>query len=153
MQSGLRAFLLFCSIATGAAFGASTMPGHSREPVKAGETPDNGAALLDPATFRTDHHAFVAYAVASKIEETLREVPCYCPCRQIGHRSLHDCFSSRHGALCPLCQKEAVYCYLERRKGKSAAQICQGLAKGKVLTLGLTKEMDRLYKQIQKSGR
>jgi hypothetical protein len=104
---------------------------------------------LDPDQFRFDHATFVAYALASRVRETLYQVPCYCHCdREAGHKSLLDCFTSKHGAMCSVCQKEAVFCYLEQRKGKSPAQIREGMAKGEAFHLNLERYVNRFYKQL-----
>ena len=72
-----------------------------------------------------------AYELAAKIPVVLYQQPCYCYCdRSMGHNSLHSCFENVHGAKCATCMQEAYYSYLMRKKGKSAAQIRQGIIKG-----------------------
>jgi hypothetical protein len=48
----------------------------------------------------------------------------------MGHNSLHSCFESTHGAVCDTCLKEVYYSYVENKKGKTAAQIREGIKKG-----------------------
>src|SRR5882762_10300975 len=56
--------------------------------------------ILSAAGFR-DNVTRNAYMLAGKIPEVLYQAPCYCYCdRSHGHKSLHDCFTSTHGASC-----------------------------------------------------
>lgn len=72
-----------------------------------------------------------AYAVAAKIKKTLYQQPCYCHCdRSKGHTSLLDCFASEHGSGCGTCIYEDFYTYEQANKGKTAAQIREGINKG-----------------------
>ena len=72
-----------------------------------------------------------AYAVAAKIKKVLYQQPCYCHCdKHKGHTSLLDCFASNHGAGCGTCVYEDFYSYEQSRKGKTAAQIREGIIKG-----------------------
>lgn len=72
-----------------------------------------------------------AYAVAAKIKKILYQQPCYCHCdRSQGHKSLLDCFASKHGAGCGTCIYEDFYAFEQFGKGKSAAQIRAGIIKG-----------------------
>ena len=72
-----------------------------------------------------------AYELAAKIPAVLHQQPCYCYCdRGMGHNSLHSCFEGTHGAQCSVCLKEAYYSYSMHQKGKTAAQIRQGIIKG-----------------------
>jgi len=72
-----------------------------------------------------------AYAVASKIKAILYQQPCYCHCdKHKGHTSLLDCFASNHGSGCGTCIYEDFYSYEQTRKGKTAAEIREGIIKG-----------------------
>jgi Protein of unknown function with PCYCGC motif len=71
-----------------------------------------------------------AYELAAKIPTILHQQPCYCYCDRMGHNSLHSCFENTHGAQCAICLKEAYYSYAMHKKGKTAAQIRQGIIKG-----------------------
>jgi Protein of unknown function with PCYCGC motif len=72
-----------------------------------------------------------AYELAAKIPAVLHQQPCYCYCdRGMGHNSLHSCFEGTHGAQCSVCLKEVYYSYSMHQKGKTAAQIRQGIVKG-----------------------
>jgi len=81
----------------------------------------------DNAQYPVQTHA---YDLAAKIPIVLHQQPCYCYCDRMGHNSLHSCFENVHGAKCATCLKEAYYSYLMHQKGKSAAQIRQGIIKG-----------------------
>lgn len=107
---------------------------------------------LDPAQFQTNRAAFVAYALAGQIKETLYQVPCYCGCnKEQGHKSLLDCFTGTHGAVCHICQKEALFCYVKHRKRKTPEEIREAMAKGDVAKFDLDNYVRRLYAQAQKS--
>jgi Protein of unknown function with PCYCGC motif len=72
-----------------------------------------------------------AYELAAKIPKVLYQQPCYCYCdRSMGHKSLHSCFSSTHGAECETCLKELYYTYTMNKQGKTARQIRAGIIKG-----------------------
>jgi len=99
-------------------------------------------ATLDPELF-PDPVVQNAYAVAAKIKKALYQQPCYCHCdRSQGHKSLLDCFASKHGAGCGTCIYEDLYTYEQSGKGKTAAQIRAGIIKGEWKSLDATK-----YKQ------
>jgi hypothetical protein len=87
-------------------------------------------ATLDPAQF---DNALVqnAYTLAGKAKRVLYQQPCYCHCdRSQGHGSLLDCFAGKHAAECGVCIKEGLYSYEQTKKGKTAAQIRDGIEKG-----------------------
>ena len=72
-----------------------------------------------------------AYELASKIPKVIYQQPCYCYCdRSMGHKSLHSCFSSTHGAECGTCLKELYYTYTMYKQGKTARQIRAGIING-----------------------
>ena len=71
-----------------------------------------------------------AYDLAAEIPAVLHQQPCYCYCDRMGHNSLHSCFESTHGARCAACLKEVYYSYQQHKKGRTAAQIRQGIIKG-----------------------
>jgi len=71
-----------------------------------------------------------AYALAAKIPTVIYQQPCYCYCDRMGHKSLHSCFESAHGARCDICLKELYYSYAEHQKGKTAAQIRKAIIAG-----------------------
>lgn len=85
---------------------------------------------MEPSLFQ-DVMTFNSYAVASRIKKVLYQEPCYCHCDQhSGHGSLLDCFVSRHASGCGTCMKEAFYAYEQTHKGKTPAQIRDGIIKG-----------------------
>jgi hypothetical protein len=95
------------------------------------EPPKGALPPLLEASIYTDKLVFNAYAVAARVSKVLYQQPCYCHCdRSQGHGSLLDCFASRHGAGCDICQREAFYSYEQTRKGKTPAQIREGIIRG-----------------------
>ena len=85
---------------------------------------------LDPAQF-TEMQTANAYVVAGRIKKVLYQQPCYCHCdRSQGHGSLLDCYVSRHATGCDICQKENFYAYEQTHKGKTPAQIREGILRG-----------------------
>ena len=81
-----------------------------------------------------------AYAVAAKIRKVLYQQPCYCHCdRSQGHKSLLDCFASKHGSGCGTCIYEDFYAYEQTNKHKAAAQIRAGIIAGDWKTLDASK--------------
>jgi uncharacterized protein with PCYCGC motif len=72
------------------------------------------------------------YALAAKEKSVLYQQPCYCRCdKEVGHKSLLDCYVDTHAAHCILCKKEAVFAYTETQAGKTAAQIRKEIMDGK----------------------
>jgi hypothetical protein len=97
---------------------------HTSLPV--GEIP----ATLSPSLF-TDPIVQNAYRLAAHIRKILYQEPCYCHCdRSLGHGSLLDCFAGNHAGECGTCLREGLYTYEQSRKGKSAAQIREGIERG-----------------------
>jgi hypothetical protein len=84
---------------------------------------------VEPQTF-SYKSTVAAYSAAKEIPEVLAQQPCYCECYRMGHRSLLDCFASAHASDCDTCLKEALFALQEHRRGKSAAQIRQGISRG-----------------------
>ena len=87
-------------------------------------------ATLDPAQFQEEESRNI-YALAAKIKKILYQEPCYCGCdKEVGHKSLLDCYTDRHGSFCDVCKKEAVYSYNQTRKGQTPAQIRKEIING-----------------------
>jgi hypothetical protein len=108
--------------------------------------------VLDRWQFLENRDAFVAYGLAAKIPQTLYQVPCYCGCdRHHDHQSLHDCFTGNHGTRCRICQKEAIFCFLQQRKRKTPSQIREALERGTATNLNLDKYVRRFYPQLHRS--
>jgi hypothetical protein len=78
--------------------------------------------------------------VAAKVKKVLYQQPCYCHCdKSKGHTSLLDCFASQHGSGCGTCIYEDFYSYEQSNKGKTAAQIREGIIKGEWKTVDVMK--------------
>jgi hypothetical protein len=71
-----------------------------------------------------------AYELAAEIPGVINQLPCYCYCERVGHKSLHTCFESDHGAHCSICMKEAYYAFQQTKLKKTPAQIREGIVKG-----------------------
>lgn len=71
-----------------------------------------------------------AYELAAKIPGVINQLPCYCYCERIGHKSLHTCFESVHGAHCGICMKEAFFAYQQTKLKKTPAQIRAAIIEG-----------------------
>ena len=81
-----------------------------------------------------------AYILAARVKKVLYRQPCYCHCdRSQGHKSLLDCFASSHGSGCGVCLREAIYSYEQSKKGKSAAQIRDGIEHGEWQQVNMSK--------------
>jgi hypothetical protein len=78
-----------------------------------------------------------AYELAAKIPGAIHQMPCYCYCERIGHKSLHTCFESDHGAHCGICMKEVYYTYQQTKLKKTPAQIREGIIKGEWKSIDL----------------
>lgn len=95
-------------------------------------------ATLDPSIFPDVLNQNV-YALAAKEKKVLYQQPCYCHCdREVGHKSLLDCYVDKHASVCAVCKMEAVFAYQETRKGKTPAQIRQEIVDGKWRTVDLS---------------
>jgi len=71
-----------------------------------------------------------AYELAAKIPNVIYQQPCYCYCEREGHTSLHTCFETTHAAGCEACMQEVYYSYVMTKKGKTAAQVRNGIIGG-----------------------
>ena len=78
-----------------------------------------------------------AYELAAKIPGVINQLPCYCYCERIGHKSLHTCFESDHGAHCSICMKEVYYAFQETKLKKTPAHIREGVIKGEWKSINL----------------
>ena len=117
-----------------AKFLKTEVPAYHTEPPK-GPLPET----LDPAQF-LDAQTRNIYTLAAKVKPILYQQPCYCGCdKEVGHKSLLDCFTDFHGAHCILCKKEAAFTYSESQQGKTAAQIRKEIMDGKWKEVDLTK--------------
>lgn len=86
---------------------------------------------LDPGQF-ADAQTQNIYALAAKEKSVLYQLPCYCRCdKEVGHKSLLDCYVDDHASHCILCKKEAAFAYTETQAGKTAVQIRKEIMDGK----------------------
>jgi hypothetical protein len=66
-----------------------------------------------------------AYEVAKKHPDLLREITCFCPCYQVGHVSLLDCYKDDHAANCKICMDETLEAEHLLNKGVEKKEIIQ----------------------------
>jgi hypothetical protein len=96
-------------------------------------------ATLDPKLF-SDAETQNIYALAAKEKDVLYQLPCYCRCdKEVGHKSLLDCYVEYHAAHCVLCKKEAAFAYTETKAGKTVDQIRKEIMDGKWQDVDLSK--------------
>jgi hypothetical protein len=121
---------------------AAPPPAANAEPIPAFHSvPPTGPLpeTLSPSLF-PDPLAQNAYTLAAHVKKVLYQQPCYCHCdRSEGHTSLLDCFTGHHAAVCGTCEREALYTYEQTQKGKTAAQIREGIERGDWLKLDVSK--------------
>jgi hypothetical protein len=124
---------------------ATTTKGKADIPAYHAEAPKGPLPeTLDPKQF-LDAETRNVYTLAAKEKAILYQQPCYCRCdKEVGHKSLLDCFTDYHGAHCMLCKKEAIFTYTESQQGRTAAQIRQEIMDGKWKDVDLTKYDDPL---------
>src|SRR5580704_6410603 len=80
-----------------------------------------------------------AYELAAKIPNVLNQMPCYCYCERMGHKSLHTCFELTHGAKCGICMKEVFFAYEQTKLKKTPAEIRTAIIKGDWQSVDLEK--------------
>lgn len=108
---------------------------------------------LDPAPFANNRSAFVAYSLARKIREVLYQVPCYCGCDRFSdHKSLLDCFTTKHGVGCHICQRGVIFAREQARTGKTAAEIREAMERGGLGGFDRDKYVDDHYDEYKQSG-
>ncbi|HKW89281.1 MAG TPA: PCYCGC motif-containing (lipo)protein [Candidatus Acidoferrales bacterium] len=57
--------------------------------------------------------------MAGKVRAVLYQEPCYCGCdTNDGHKSLLDCYTTKHASECDICRQEGIYVYEQVQKGK-----------------------------------
>jgi len=96
-------------------------------------------ATMEPSIY-SDKLVFNAYVVSGRVKKVLYQQPCYCHCdRSNGHGSLLDCFVTRHGSGCDICQKEVFYSYEQTHKGKTPTQIRDGIIHGEWQKVNIAK--------------
>ncbi|HEY0704486.1 MAG TPA: CYCXC family (seleno)protein [Candidatus Acidoferrales bacterium] len=110
----------------------SKIPAYHAAP-PAGPLPET----IDPKLF-ADPETQNIYALAAKEKAVLYQQPCYCRCdKEVGHKSLLDCYVDYHAAHCILCKKEAAFAYSETQAGKTAEAIRKEIMDGKWKTVKL----------------
>jgi hypothetical protein len=109
---------------------------HSAPPAAERMPPILRPDQLDRALLASPFQAH-AYEIAAKIPGVLYQLPCYCYCERMGHKSLRSCFEGEHAAHCSTCMQEAYYAYQQTKLKKSVAQIRRDIIAGKWKTINL----------------
>lgn len=139
------ALLAPVAVLTLLAFGQGDhVPVYNTAPPKPGEVmPILPKDLLTGEVFKYPYQ-IRAYELAARIPGVINQLPCYCYCERIGHKSLHTCFESDHGAHCGICMKELYYAYQQTKLKKTPEQIRAGIIKGewKSIDLESASQMD-----------
>lgn len=105
---------------------------------------------MDPAVFLGDRSAFIAYSLASRIRDVLYQEPCFCACDKFaGHESLLDCFVGKHGKVCNGCKSEAIFCFIEHEKGKTAAEIRKEMNAGEAWKVNIEEQTEQFFPLLQ----
>jgi hypothetical protein len=68
-----------------------------------------------------------AYQVAKEIPQTLAQLPCFCYCDTVGHKSLHSCYETDHSAGCTVCVDSALMASQLKKQGLGDEQIREKL--------------------------
>jgi Protein of unknown function with PCYCGC motif len=105
------------------------VPAYQNGPVKTGTQSILPKDQLWGESFQNPYQVR-AYELAAKIPNVINQMPCYCYCEREGHKSLHTCFESTHGAHCATCMKEIFYAYEQNKLKKTPAQIRAGIING-----------------------
>lgn len=130
------------SSASPSARAQSASQSRTEEPVPAfhSEVPEGPLPATMSPTLFTSAVIQNAYILAARIKKVLYQQPCYCHCdRSQGHGSLLDCFASKHASGCEICIREGFYAYEQTRKGRSGAEIREGIERGEWRRVDLSK--------------
>src|SRR5262252_8239997 len=85
-----------------------------------------------------------SYKAVAKLPAVMYQQPCYCYCdRNHGHKSLHSCFESTHGANCGTCMGEALYAYKMSKQGWTPKMIRDGIIRGDWKLMDLQRSEER----------
>jgi hypothetical protein len=136
-KSALFAFVFLLAITCLAQ--GDHVPAYNKGPLKPGEAqPILPKDQLWGESFQNPYQVR-AYELAAKIPNVINQMPCYCYCEREGHKSLHTCFESTHGAHCATCLKEIFYTYEQNKLKKTPAQIRAGIINGDWKSIDLEK--------------
>jgi len=64
-----------------------------------------------------------AYQAAKEIPQTLTQLPCFCYCDTIGHKSLHSCYVDDHATGCTVCVDTALLASELKQQGLGDSEI------------------------------
>ena len=82
-----------------------------------------------PANVTGDLRVAYAFALTEEGNDLLEQVPCYCGCKNIGHRHTRDCYWTdegkwdKHGVRCMICVEIAMNTKLMHEEGRGIMEI------------------------------
>jgi hypothetical protein len=76
---------------------------------------------LDPAEFKDKVRD--AYQAAKENPQLFAQLPCFCFCDKIGHKSLHSCYEDDHSTGCGICIDSALTAKQLKKEGLGAREI------------------------------
>ena len=130
-------FVVLVTLAVSAPWAISQQDSETRVPAFHAGLPAKGAQLpsilgKEQLWGENQQYPFQshAYELAAKVSNVIYQQPCYCYCDRMGHKSLHSCFETTHGAQCSTCMKEVYYSYQMTKQHKTAGQIRKGIIAG-----------------------
>lgn len=102
-----------------------TTPATPKRPVPAHFTEAPPLASLKPTLPPEQFTGKVkkAYQVAKEIPQTLAQLPCFCYCDSIGHKSLHSCYEDDHATGCTVCVDSALIASELKQQGVSDSEV------------------------------
>ena len=59
-----------------------------------------------------------------------------------------DCYTSKHGTACKICQKEVIVAYEQSKDGKTASEIRQAMELGDVFKFDIRKYVEEHYSEF-----
>ena len=96
---------------------ARRIPAHFTAPPDVKSLPPT----LNPADFKDKVRE--AYQVAKDHPQLLAQLPCFCYCDTIGHKSLHSCYEDDHSTGCAVCIESALTAKQMSKEGLGAKEI------------------------------
>jgi hypothetical protein len=102
-----------------------TSPTAMKRPVPAHFTTPQDLKSLKPTLSPEQFTGKVrkGYQVAKEIPQTLTQLPCFCYCDSIGHKSLYSCYEDDHSAGCTVCVDSALIASELKQQGLGDAEI------------------------------
>ncbi len=106
------------------------VPAYNTAPPKAGELMPILPADQRVGEMFSNPYQVHAYELAAKIPGVLNQLPCYCYCERIGHKSLHTCYRERSRSPLRYLHERGVLRVRADEAKKTPTQIRAGIIKG-----------------------